>query len=76
MRLLVIGLVAVGCSTLAAIFAWAVVHVGARDDPPEWDNDVQPSDPYAFGLSESTRNDGNATITYTYTSGGSRDWRN
>ena len=44
MRLLVIGLVAVGCSTLAAIFAWAVVHVGARDDPPEWDDDVQPWD--------------------------------
>ena len=77
MRLIVIALVAVGCWTLAALFAWAVVHVGARDDPPEWDEpEVQPPDPYTFGLSESTWNDGNATITYTHTSGGSRDWRN
>jgi len=63
------------------VIAWAVLTAWAylrRDRPvpatyrePE---DVQPPDPYTFGLSESTWNDGNATVTYT--SGGSRDWRN
>jgi hypothetical protein len=34
---------------LAALVIWAIVHVGARDDPPEWDEpDVQPPDPYPW----------------------------
>jgi hypothetical protein len=28
---------------LATLLAWAIVHVGARDDPPEWDE----PDPWA-----------------------------
>ena len=65
--------------------AWAVLTAVAwlraipeRPVLTQWrePEDVQPPDPYTFGLSESTWNDGNATVTYTYTSGGSRDWRN
>lgn len=37
MNPVVVILVAVGCWTLAALVGWALVHVGARDDPPEWD---------------------------------------
>ncbi len=53
-RLIILALVAVGCWTLAALFAWAVVHVGARCDPPEWDepDDVQPADLRTLWLSD------------------------
>jgi hypothetical protein len=66
---------AVVCIAWAVLTAWAFIHAATRrdDDVPD---DVQPPDPYTFGLSESTWNDGNATVTYTYTAGGSRDWRN
>ena len=31
---------------LAALAIWAVVHVGARDDPPQWDEpELPPFDP-------------------------------
>ena len=62
------------CIAWAVLTVWAFIHGATRrdDDVPE----VQPPDPYTFGLSESRWNDGNATVTYTYTSGGSRDWRN
>ncbi len=34
---------------LAALVIWAIVHVGARDDPPEWDEpDIQPGDPWVW----------------------------
>ena len=42
MRLIVIGLVAVGCWTVAAFVAWALVRVGTRYQPPE---DVPPPEP-------------------------------
>ena len=33
-----IALVVVAAAWVAlALFAWAVIHVGARNDPPEWD---------------------------------------
>ena len=71
---------AIVCIAWAVLTAWAFIH---RDRPvpatryaePE-DDYVQGADPYTFGLSESTWNDSDATVTYTYTSGGSRDWRN
>ena len=31
---------------LAALFAWALIHVGARDDPPEYD---EPDDGWDAG---------------------------
>lgn len=40
---------------LAALAVWAIVHVGARDDPPEWDepeDGVQPGDPRTLWLSD------------------------
>jgi hypothetical protein len=54
-RLLVLALVAIGCWALAAWATWAVVYVGTRDDPPEWDepdDGVQPPDPYSFVLAD------------------------
>lgn len=33
-----IALVVLAAWTVAALFGWAVVHVGARYDPPDWDN--------------------------------------
>ena len=47
MNLVVIALVAVGCWTLAALAAWALIHVGARDDPPEYD---EPDDGWDIGV--------------------------
>ena len=45
MRLIVIGLVAVGCWTLSALVAWAIVRVGTRHQMPEEPEDgVQPWD--------------------------------
>ncbi len=51
-RLIILALVALGCWTIAALLAWAIIHVGARHDPPEWDepDGVQPADPYLVGL--------------------------
>lgn len=34
--LAVLGL-AVICWAVAALVGWAIVHVGARDDPEDWD---------------------------------------
>ena len=34
--LAIVGAVAI-CWALAALAGWAIVHVGARDDPPHWD---------------------------------------
>ena len=67
---------AIVCIAWAVLTAWAFIHAAGRRDDDVPEDGVQPPDPYTFGLSESTWNDGNATVTYTYTSGGSRDWRN
>jgi len=50
MRLIVIGLVAVGCWTLAALVAWAVVHVGTRHQMPEEPEDGVQVDLYPQSL--------------------------
>jgi hypothetical protein len=78
MKLLVLALVAIGCWTLAAWATWAVVYVGTRDDPPEWDepdDGVQPWDARPYDLTTNTTNMA-TDVTITYASGGSRDWRN
>ena len=72
-RLLIIALVAGGCWTLAAWFFWALVRVGTRNDPPEYDepdDGVQPPDPYPASLTP-PRTDGTVPTTLTMTSGGS-----
>jgi len=64
--------------------AWAVLTAVAwlraipeRPVLTQWrePEDVQPPDPYTFGLSESTWNDGNATITLLPTRSTLTAWR-
>jgi len=37
-KMVLLTLGALGAWGLLAFIFWAIVHVGSRDDPPEWDD--------------------------------------